>query len=484
MQDRFDNIVKGLFPEGATVLLAVSGGRDSMCMANLFLHSAISFAVANCNFHLRGAESDGDSELVESWCRSRGIAFYRADFDTEAYASARQLSIEMAARELRYEWFAQLCREKGFAALAVAHNANDNAETMVLNMLRGSGIRGMAGMRLMSMVPVPGAGVPLCRPLLSFTRDEIDAYVSAESVPFRDDSTNAGTEYRRNKLRHEVFPVFGQINPSFVEALNRDMANLRQVSDVADEWYAAVRSSVVAGESPDELRIDLLRLRNERNAQYLLFRLLEPYGFSPSDINQVLAAAPGRFFLSEEWRLVTSAKELIVTRRPDGTASGKDSGSDGSDLDKGFKSDGVVSEGKDCVVVEAPGLYELGGVRFSVEVADRSPEMPLKQPEGITAADAGSMVLPFIVRKWKNGDWMVPLGLHGRKKLSDMFVDLKMSIPDKGKALVAVVPGMNPSGPDGAGKPARVAALLGKRIDESVRITEGSSKVVIVRILS
>ncbi|MCQ2134442.1 MAG: tRNA lysidine(34) synthetase TilS [Bacteroidales bacterium] len=460
MQKRFNTTIRGLFPEGETVLLAVSGGIDSMCLADLFLHSGVPFEVANCNFHLRGEESDGDSDMVRQWCGYHGTEFHCRDFDTEAYASQRGVSIEMAARELRYGWFDSLCRERGYAAVAVAHNANDNAETMVLNMLRGSGIKGMSGMKLMSMVPVPGASVPLCRPLLEFSRKEIEEYVAAHEVPFREDSTNAETEYRRNKVRHLVFPQFAQINPSFLEALGRDMANLAQVSAVADDWYGNARTEVVSYEGADEARISVPGLRKAGNVGYMLYRLLEPYGFNSSDIASLQAlldsqTVSGKVFEAGDWQIVTSSSELVVRK---------------------------VARVCDpvCIVVEGPGLYEFAGVRFSVSVEDRDPGMPLRQPAGVTVGDAGTMVLPFLVRKWRNGDWMMPIGLHGKKKLSDMFVDLKMSLVDKEKALVAVVPGMNPEG-DG---PVRVAALLGRRVDETVKVTADSRKVVIVRILS
>ncbi len=475
MQKRFNTTIRGLFPEGETVLLAVSGGIDSMCLADLFLHSGVPFAVANCNFHLRGEESDGDSEMVRQWCRYHGTGFHCRDFDTKAYAQEKGISVEMAARELRYGWFDSLCRERGYAAVAVAHNANDNAETMVLNMLRGSGIKGMAGMKLMSMVPVPGATAPLFRPLLEFSRKEIEEYVAAHEVPFREDSTNAETEYRRNKVRHLIFPRFEQINPSYIEALGRDMANLAQVSAVADDWYASARAEVVSYESADETRISITGLKKAGNVGYMLYRLLEPYGFNSSDIASLEAllgsdTVSGKMFKAGDWQLVTSSSELIVRKVAGKTVA----------RTVPLTSASAVVENDGCLVVEGPGLYEFAGVRLSVSVEDRDPAMPLRQPLGVTVGDAGTMVLPFLVRKWRNGDWMVPIGLRGKKKLSDMFVDLKMSLVDKEKALVAVVPGMNPEG-DG---PVRVAALLGRRVDEAVKVTPDSRKVVIVRILS
>ena len=486
MQNRFGNIIRGLFPAGETVLLAVSGGIDSMCMAELCLGSGTPFAVASCNFHLRGEESDGDIGMVEAWCKDHGIEFFRSDFDTKAYASENGVSIEMAARELRYRWFEKLCRENGFAAVAVAHNANDNAETLLLNMLRGSGIKGMTGMKPVTMVPVPGSSVTLVRPLLSFSRAEIEDYVSAHGVPFREDSTNAQTEYQRNKLRHQVFPVLETLNPSFLETLGRDMSNLAQVAAVADEWYSEARKMVVAFESPDELRISQEKLMASSQRDYLLWRIAEPYGFNSSDVASMAdilssETVSGKTLIAGEWRMVTSSSEIIICRK---SAVGmvKKSGAARCVALKGGVpfSVSAVNESEECVVVEGPGVYEIGGIRFSVEVAERTAGLQLRQPGGVTIADAKTMALPFLVRKWRAGDWMVPMGLHGRKKLSDMFVDLKMSLVDKESALVAVVPGMNPHGEG----PVRVASLLGRRIDEGVMVTENTSGIVIVRILS
>lgn len=493
MQKRFDDIVRGLFPEGGTVLLAVSGGMDSMCMANLFLHSAqnLSFAVANCNFHLRGDESDGDSAMVKSWCERNSIVCHQKDFSTKLYAQDNSLSIEMAARELRYEWFDSLCREYSYSALVVAHNLNDNAETMMLNLLRGTGIKGMLGIQAETKIPVDGSQIKLVRPLLAFSRTEIEDYVKANKIDYRDDHTNFDNEYRRNKLRNLVFPIFKEINPSFLSAFAKDIANLSQVSDVADAYYKMQREKIVLYEDADQLRIDVKQLRENDHVPYMLYRLLEPYGFNSSDISSLtsLLSSDGTFsgkvFTCQHCRLVTSSSEISVTRLPLSSSERcHDSYSDAVSATC-LEHHSVRSHLHDfsienSVVVRGSGNYELSGIRFSVEIVDRTSDLSPKQPAGISMFDAEAFSFPFIVRKWKNGDWMKPIGLHGRKKLSDMFVDLKMSLTDKERALVAVVPGMNPLEEE---KSIRVASLLGKRVDESVKVKDDTDKVVIVRIL-
>ncbi len=206
------------------LLVAVSGGIDSMCLMEKVRQEGGPFAVAHCNFGLRGAESDADEAFVREQAARYRIPCHVKRFDTEAFASAEGISIEMAARRLRYHWFGQLCREHGYEAVAVAHNANDNAETLILNLLRGTGLRGITGMKAEGFLPDPDFGdLPLRRPLLSMTREEIEAFAREKGLSWREDSTNALNDYKRNKIRNLVFPIFATINPSFFQTLNRDM---------------------------------------------------------------------------------------------------------------------------------------------------------------------------------------------------------------------------------------------------------------------
>ena len=206
------------------LLLAVSGGIDSMCLAEKVRLDGGPFAIAHCNFGLRGEESDADEAFVRSWASSHGITLHVKRFDTASYAAEKKVSIEMAARQLRYRWFGELCREHGYEAVAVAHNANDNAETLILNLLRGTGLRGITGMKENGFIPDPDySDIPLLRPLLGMTREQIEAFAAEHSLTWREDHTNSQNEYKRNKIRNLVFPVFKEINPSFVETLNNDM---------------------------------------------------------------------------------------------------------------------------------------------------------------------------------------------------------------------------------------------------------------------
>ena len=206
------------------LLVAVSGGIDSMCLAEKVRLEGGPFAIAHCNFGLRGEESDSDEAFVRHWADAHGIPCHVRCFETSAYAAQEGISIEMAARRLRYHWFGELCREHGYSGVAVAHNANDNAETLILNLLRGTGLKGITGMKAEGFIPDPEfADVPLYRPLLSLTREEIEAFAAENGLTWREDRTNASNDFKRNKIRNQVFPVFKEINPSFIQTLNRDM---------------------------------------------------------------------------------------------------------------------------------------------------------------------------------------------------------------------------------------------------------------------
>ncbi len=206
------------------LLVAVSGGIDSMCLAEKVRLEGGPFAIAHCNFHLRGKESDGDEAFVKAWADANGIPCHVRHFETSAYAAEQGISVEMAARRLRYHWFGELCRQHGYSGVAVAHNANDNAETLLLNLLRGTGIRGLLGMKAEGFIPDPEfSDIPLLRPLLGMTRADIEAFAAEHGLSWREDATNALNDFKRNKIRNLVFPVFREINPSFVQTLNRDM---------------------------------------------------------------------------------------------------------------------------------------------------------------------------------------------------------------------------------------------------------------------
>lgn len=600
IQKSFDRTIVGLVPEKETALLAVSGGIDSVCLASLFLNSSAGrrFAVAHCNFHLRGEDSDSDEALVAAWCGRNGVRYHKADFDTEQYASSHSVSIEMAARELRYDWFASLCRDNGYYGVAVAHNANDNAETLILNLLRGTGLRGITGMQVETVAPVTRdelSGVRLLRPMLSFSRKQIEEYVAANSLEYHDDRTNAETVYKRNRIRHLVFPVFESLNPSFLTTFAREMNAFSEVQEIADDYFIAVRDGVCEPAGKDDLlRVNAVRLCHLKHYKYVLYRLLETYCFRDRLLEPVVRLLEsgktfsGKVFEAPGYELITAGECLIVRKSarvlsdspviseladvhgdranlqgdlrgdlrggtrggvtvgtPVGVQGGKrgsvmvgkwggaqngaqvdkqrgtpggaqvdEQGGtlDGAQVDKqggtpggaqvdkqggefspvasenhglgecfglagrgsasitssfvesGLSYSGlagrgsarrsrgmlmtggtVINENEACSVVRTTGEYVFDDFRVNVSVSEAGTD-PVADAkslarEGIAAFSSEALTLPFLLRGWQNGDWMRPVGLNGKKKLSDIFTGLRLSIEEKSRALVIVLPG-------------------------------------------
>lgn len=440
------------------MLLAVSGGMDSMCLADIVLkvYGAESFAMAHCNFHLRGEESDGDQALVAGWAQEHGILLHCIDFETEAYAASNGISIEMAARELRYGWFDRLCKEHGYSALVVAHHADDNAETLVLNMLRGAGLKGMSGMKELSSLPYGSA--PLLRPLLRFTRKQIEGHVFANKVPYRNDSTNASVEYRRNSIRHEVFPVFEKMNPSYVRTLNREMGYMSDAESIVSQWCRE-KAAKACMYDRDGCRINIADLMSVPQWRSVLYFILDPFGFNQSVLESIESllesdrTVSGKSFASKEYVLNTERGDLVVKKVLPGV------------------------EVNSFEVVRCAGTYNVCGRRVLVEETEWTPGMQVKQPEGTVIMDASVLKFPFVLRGWRNGDWMIPLGMRGKKKLSDLFTDLKYERCEKDSAVIAV------DCTAGMADEQHVAAVAGVRVDDRYKVTDATGQIIKISII-
>lgn len=307
------------------ILLAVSGGIDSMYLANRApeLFPGASFAVAHCNFKLRGAESDSDEAFVREWCSRHGIECFVTHFDTIGHAAQEGISIEMAARNMRYTWFSELCRANGFDALATAHNANDNAETLMLNLLRGTGSKGLRGMSETGH----GFGMTILRPLLGTSREEIEKWMMDRGMEWHEDRTNAENEFKRNKIRNCVFPLFKEINPSFIQTLGADMQRFAQVDDIAEDYYREALGKGIFDAAEGSISVPgLLELKHWR---YVLWRLLENCGFSQQTFEKLVGllqryqtgpmgtvTLSGKKFQSPTHSLVAVGRKLRIVSTP------------------------------------------------------------------------------------------------------------------------------------------------------------------------
>ena len=458
MQEHFDRILSSLDLPSLGVergVVAVSGGRDSMTLLSLLLGSSLvregrlEVGVAHCNFHLRGKESDCDEALVREFCSGRNIPLDVGSFDTLSHAWESGESIEMAARSLRYSFFEKVCTRRG-AALFVAHSALDNAETLLLNLVRGTGLRGLCGMKSLSTLPVEGSKVTLIRPLLSFSREEITLYAQREKIPFRDDRTNDEPLFRRNRIRHDVIPVLESLNPSFLWTASREMENFSQAFISAEENRTRVLSTLIGEDEVDPLsliRIDRRSLLDNPSWKYVLHDILEKYGFSSAQCEEIFSRIPawavGRRFISPCSTLCFASESLLI----------------------GPTALFEPSEGE--ILVEGPGTYSLpDGRSLVVGSIPWSGGSPVPLP-GTILMDRARCALPLRCRPWKDGDRMRPLGMGGRSKLlSDMFVDMGLDAVSKRSALVLE---------DADGE---VVSLFPYRVGEKVRISSGTTEVL------
>ncbi len=404
------------------LLVAVSGGRDSMVLAEKVRRSGGPFAIAHCNFRLRGEDSDADEALVREWAARYGITCHVKAFETEACALRKGISIEMAARELRYRWFGELCREHGYEAVLTAHHADDNTETFFLNLLRGTGIKGLCGMPESGFLPDPVyRDIPLVRPLLRTTRAEIDALAAEWKVPYRDDRTNAENAVKRNQLRNRVFPLLREIYPSFERTIAEDMEHLSMVSAIAEDYYRENASLLWDGK-----RLDTTLLRTLPHWEYLLYRILKEDGLS----------AP----------LIAQATDIVRSG-----ASGKRVGP-------------FVSAAGRLVREESAGAPEITVTEEAWEPG-RSPIMPA----GVLAVDADKVHGELIPDRWVAGDWIRPLGMRGRRKLQDWFKDRHFSLVDKQQAVIVRDSGLTDAH--------HVVAIAGHVIDNTYRITADTRRI-------
>ncbi len=440
------------------ILLAVSGGMDSMylCEKASELFPGASFAVAHCNFGLRGAESDGDEAFVRRWCSEHGMPLFVQRFDTRAHAQEQGLSLEMAARSLRYAWFARLCKEEGFDAVAVAHHADDDAETLLLNLVRGTGLRGLQGMSAERELE----GCTVLRPLLGLSRAQIRSWMQEKRLSWREDSSNASSAFARNRIRNEVMPVLKELNPSLLNTLSEDRARIREELAVADDWYRAELGRLSGLEGASAERLPAREVTALRYPLLFLRRWTQPVSPAPETLEQLLKLLQGgrtfsgKVFEGRSGRICTDRRFLRLETEPEAHPGGP-------------------------LLMPGPGSYSIGAQKLVIEELDCPEGFDPHLPEGELVADAAALRFPLLLRPWRAGDRMKPLGLRGQKKLSDLFCDLHWSAAQKNGARVLCAC-------DAQGKetePGRILALLPIRIDDSVRVRPTSRSVLRLRVL-
>ena len=421
---------KLLSPEGK-VLVALSGGADSVALLVVLTRLGYRCEAMHCNFHLRGEESDRDEQFVSQLCERAGARLTIRHFNTTAYAKEKGISIEMAARELRYAAFEEQRAACGAEAIAVAHHRDDSAETLLLNLLRGTGIKGLRGIR-------PRNG-NIVRPLLCVGRSDILDYLKWRGEEYVTDSTNLTTDYTRNKIRLELIPLMAEINPSVLESLS---ATADRVADAVCVYENAMQDAVTRVKSGNT--IDITILRQEIAPQSVLHTILSPLGFNGTQIKEIaeaMDADSGKQFYTTGWDLVKDRDSFVLTQK-------KEQATQASEL---------PANGTICT---DSGTLTTHSGRFCGEIS---------KERGIATLDAAKVALPLTLRRTKTGDRFAPFGMRGTKLVSDYLTDRKKSIIEKQRQLVVT---------DATGT---IVWLVGERPSAPFCVKESTKEVIILK---
>lgn len=393
-----------LFEADDKILLTVSGGRDSMLLTFLLAKAGYQIAIAHCNFKLRGAESDLDECLVRDFAEAHSIPFYVRHFDTEQVASERGISIQMAARELRYSWFEELREALSFDKIAVAQHLNDHIETVLLNLSRGTGLQGLQG--------IQAKRDRLIRPLLFLKAEEVLHYVQEYQIPYRDDQSNFSTKYARNKVRIDIIPQFKKMQPDFERIFEQNIAHFKESYALLQQFVTPLRNDLFIKEHEAWI-IEKEKLRKYVADLPLLYELFSPFCFSKSvlaDLQSCFDKESGRLFQSEGYDLLLDREFLIIR-------------------EKEYKQE------DETVITSETKSVSWRNYCFS---CDYSHDVSIVRDKQIAKIDANLLIFPLTLRAWKTGDYFYPLGMTGRKKLSDLFNNYKVNVFDKGNVPILI----------------------------------------------
>jgi len=416
------------------LLLAVSGGIDSMVLVHLFQQLDYDITLAHCNFSLRGEESDGDEKFIRDYAKKNSVKINVTTFDTKRLAADNKVSIQIAARQLRYAWFNELLQNKQLDYLLTAHHLDDSIETFLINFTRGTGLEGLTG--------IPENNDKIVRPLLPFTREEIEHYVSENNITWREDSSNASTKYLRNKIRHEVVPILKSLNPSFADSFTQTIANLKQAQSMVEDAAVIIYRQVVS-DYDNQKRIDILQLKRLPNYKAYLYQWLNPLGFTAwDDVYRLVDAMPGKYVTSANYRILKDRDVLIV----------------------------------EPIQLEDTNVYEI-----AENVQQTTNPIGLKlqivKSKDIIATKNAIFVnnelikFPLLVRKWQEGEYFYPAGMNGlKKKVSKYFKDEKMSLSEKENTWLLC-------------SQTDIIWVICKRADERFKVTNATTQILKIEVL-
>jgi tRNA(Ile)-lysidine synthase len=440
MQEKLEAFVSenNLFCKNDRILIALSGGVDSVVLAHLMLKANYDIALAHCNFHLREEESNRDEAFVRSWAEKNGVRLFVKEFDTFAYMKENKLSLEMAARDLRYQWFDSLLKEYGFSYLATAHHLDDSIETFFINLLRGTGIAGLHG--------IQAKNDKIIRPLLFATREEILSYAKKNSISFVEDSTNSETKFTRNKIRHNLFPVLRELNPNFEFALKKDIEHLRDTEFVFRREIEKVKQEIIEKEK-DVFKIKIERLQELTPLNIYLYEILSEYGFNETHINDILLCLSensGKQFFSKTHRLLKDRQYIFI--------------------------DKIKDESKnDFFLINQEQGSLIYPLRMQMEVMRDLKFVNISKSKNIAMLDFDLLKFPLVLRKWRQGDCFVPFGMKKEKKLSDYFTANKYSLIDKENQWILC-------------SEEKIIWIVGERIDNRFRISNTTKNILKIEV--
>lgn len=416
-------------------IVALSGGADSVALLLTLVDLGYDVEAAHCNFHLRGLESDRDELFCSKLCNDNGLQLHLVHFDTLNFAKLRKISIEMAARHLRYSWFQRLKKDIGASAICVAHHKDDSVETVLMNLIRGTGIHGLAGIK--------SKNGDVVRPLLCVSRNEIEQTLRYAGQDFVTDSTNFVDDVVRNKIRLDILPLMKKINPSVSEGIIRTAARVSEIAAAFDSFVKKEKSSLVEIKNDGVIWVALDEIRNKLAPENILFNLLRDYSFNSSQIEQIYrlmsTGGVGRLFYSPTHRLLIDRKHIVI---------------------EPFNCDC-----QKCMVIPEDGIYiytEI--VKFKVETIDCTKDFSLVKNKDCCYVDLSKISMPLTVRPVMTGDRFVPFGMRGSKLLSDYLTDLKINLFDRQRQLVMT---------DATGQ---IVWVVGRRGDNRCRITKTTGR--------
>ena len=427
-----------LFSKDDRILLALSGGVDSVVLAELLLELGYTFSAAHCNFHLRGEESNRDAEFVIKWAERKKVKLFVQDFDTYAYMQEKGISLEMAARELRYSWFENLMQENQIDYLLTAHHADDSAETFFINLLRGTGIAGLHG-----ILPKNGN---IIRPLLFATRKSILDYAELKNIQFVEDSTNSETKFLRNKIRHRLIPMLKEISPDFDSIIRKNIERLRDTETVFRNTVENVKDEIIIREK-ENIKISIAELQRLHPIGIYLYEILSDYGFNESVVNNVsmvLDAESGKRFYSKTHCLLKDREYLLI-----------------------YPIEKEETETEYSIDAEITSIIE--PFKAKIEVLKDLNFISVPKKANVAMLDMDLLNFPLELRHWKQGDSFVPFGMRKKKKLSDFFTSNKYSLLDKERQWLLC------SGDE-------IVWVVGKRIDDRFKISNSTKSVLKIEI--